>query len=292
MLSFRVRTFERHDILFFRFIERATFLDLLVPATIMTLLAGHPLLQTHYGDREPNADDDAAPRAATPAQDRLTDSSGSSSEDDAADDEDYVQRSSSDSSSSSSSSASSRSASPAGSSSDDEPVEPQDNLIRQSPYGPTVCDFFYDRLDTRPMSAEVTVPECFRDGSCCAFFGSLEPIRKICSDTRNPTRSTVCSHVGRGAVKDRRVHEMGHFYTFLCLECRVSRRSWSSLVNMPLHKKKHLIKANHTFVAIGAGTQRFNEFRDWLRQYHPRYLDLFELGPGNLVRFKNAARER
>ena len=142
------------------------------------------------------------------------------------------------------------------------------------------------------MSDEVNVPECFRDDSCCAFFGSLEPIRKICSDTRNPTRSTVCSHVGRGAVKDRRVHEMGHFYTFLCLECRVSRRSWSSLVNMPLHKKKHLIKANHTFVAIGAGTQRFNEFRDWLRQHHPRYPDLFELGPGNLVRFKNAARER
>ena len=263
---------------------------MLVPATIVALLAAHPLLRAHYDQPLNPAEDE--PRAATPAQDRLTDSSGSSSEDDAADDEDYVQQSSSDSSSSSSSSASSRSASPVDSSSDDEPVEPQDNLIRQSPYGPTFCNFFYDRLDTRPMSDEVTVPECFRDRSCCAFFGSLEPIRKICSDTRNPTRSTVCSHVGRGAVKDRRVHEMGHFYTFLCLECRGSRRSWSSLVNMPLHKKKHLIKANHTFVTIGAGTQRFNEFRDWLREHHPRYLDLFEMGPGNLVRFKNTARER
>ena len=141
-----------------------------MPATIITLLAGHPLLREHYGERASRDDDDEEPRAATPAQDRLTDSSGSSSEDDAADDEDYVQRSSSDSSSSSSSSASSRSASPVDSSSDDEPVEPQDNLIRQSPYGPTFCNFFYDRLDTRPMSDEVTVPECFRDRQLLRVF--------------------------------------------------------------------------------------------------------------------------
>ena len=234
MLSFRVCTFEHHDILFFCFIERATFLDLLVPATIITLLAGHPLLQAHFGERAPNADEDDELRAATPVHNRLTDSSGSSSEEDAADAEDYVQQSSSDSSSSA---ASSRSASPVDSSSDYEPVEQQDDLVRQSPYGPSFCNFFYDRSDTRPMSDGVTVPLCFRDDSCCEFFGDLVPIRKICSDTRNPTRSTVCSHMGRGAVKDRRVHEMGHFYTFLCLECRGSRRSWSSLVNMPLHKK-------------------------------------------------------
>ena len=241
----------------------------------MTLLAGHPRLREHYGEQPPIDDEDEEPRAATPAQDRLTDSSGSSSEEDAADDEDYVQQSSSDSSSPA---ASLRSTSPVDSS-----VEQQDDLVRQSPYGPTFCNFFYDRPDTRPMSDGVTVPLCFRDDSCCEFFGDLVPIRRICSDTRNPTRSTVCSHVARGAVKDRRVHEMGHFYTFLCLECRGSRRSWSSLVNMPLHKKKHLVKANHTFVTIGAGIQRFNEFRDWLRAHHPRYLDLFELGPGNLV---------
>ena len=57
-------------------------------------------------------------------------------------------------------------------------------------------------------------------------------------------------------------------------------------------QKKHLVKANHTFVTIGAGIQRFTEFCDWLRAHHPRYLDLFELGPGNLVRFKQAARAR
>ena len=262
---------------------------MLVPATLLTLLADHPLLRHHYGDEPRSPVSDAEQRADTPAQNRLTDSSGSSSEEDAADDSDYVQQSSSESSSSA---ASSRSASPVDSSSDDEPVEQQDDLVRQSPYGPTFCNFFYDRPDTRPMSDGVAVPQCFRDDSCCAFFGSLAPIRRICSDTRNPTRSTVCSHVGRGAVKDRRVHEMGHFYTFLCLECRGSRRSWSSLVNMPLHKKKHLVKANHTFVTIGAGTQRFTEFQDWLREHHPRYLDLFEMGPGNLVRFKQAARER
>ena len=143
---------------------------MLVPATILTLLAEHPLLRHHYEDAPRSPVNDAEQRAATPAQDRLTDSSGSSSEDDAADDEDYVQRSSSDSSSSSSSSASSRSASPVDSSSDDEPVEPQDNLIRQSPYGPTFCNFFYDRLDTRPMSDEVTVPECFRDRQLLRVF--------------------------------------------------------------------------------------------------------------------------
>ena len=120
---------------------------------------------------------------------------------------------------------------------DDAPFEPQDDLSRQSPYGQDTCTFYYDRLDNRPMSAGVNIPQCFRDTSCCAFHGDLDPIRKICSDTRNPTHSTVCSHVGRGAVKDRRVHEMGHFYSFFCLECRGSRRSWSSLVNMPLHKK-------------------------------------------------------
>ena len=121
---------------YFVFTERATFLDILVPATILTLLAEHPRLRNHYDGRLPAAAEEEQ-RPATPAQDRLNDSSGSSSEDDAADDEDYVQHSGSDSSSSSSSSAS-----PAGSSSDDEPVEPQDNLIRQSPYGPTFCDFF------------------------------------------------------------------------------------------------------------------------------------------------------
>ena len=57
-------------------------------------------------------------------------------------------------------------------------------------------------------------------------------------------------------------------------------------------QKKHLVKANHTFVTIGAGIQHFTEFRDWLRAHHPRYLDLFELGPGNLVRFKQTARAR
>ena len=111
----------------------------------MRLLAGHPLLRGHYYEqpRSPHIDEDQ--RVASPAHDRLTDSSGSSSEEDAADDEDYVQQSSSDSSSSA---ASSRSASPVDSSSDDEPVEQQDDLVRQSPYGPTFCNFFYDRPDT------------------------------------------------------------------------------------------------------------------------------------------------
>ena len=257
----------------------------------MTLLAGHPRLQAPLRRAAPRPDpmSDAEPRAATPAQNRLTDSSVRRLK--------MTPRATvimfihSDSESLSSGS-SSRSASPVDSSSDDEPVEQQDDLVRQSPYGPNICIFHHDRPDNRPMSDGVAVPQCFRDDDCCAFFGGLVPIRKICSDTRNPTRSTVCSHVGRGAVKDRRVHEMGHFYTFLCLECRGSRRSWSSLVNMPLHKKKHLVKANHTFVTIGAGIQRFTEFRDWLRAHHPRYLDLFELGPGNLVRFKQAARAR
>ena len=204
-----------------------------MPATIMTLLAAHPRLQDHYGAQPlvPAEDDD--PRADTPEQhNRLTDSSSSSSEDDAAGNSDYVVRSDSESQSSA---ASSRSVSPVDSSSDEEPVEPQDDLARQSLYGPNICNFYHDRPDNRPDG--VAVPQCFRDDSCCAFFGGLVPIRKICSDTRNPTRSTVCSHVSRGAVKDRRIHEMGHFYTFLCLECRGSRRSWSSLVNMPLHKK-------------------------------------------------------
>ena len=264
---------------------------MLVPATIVSLLAAHPLLRAHY-ERPLNPAEDALiePRADTPAQNRLTDSSGSLSEDDAADDDDYVQQSSSESSSSA---ASSRSASPVDSSSDDEPVEQQDDLIRQSPYGPTFLQFLPRQTrHVGPCLMGLLSPQCFRDDNCCAFFGGLAPIRRICSYTRNPTRSTVCSHVGRGAVKYRRVHEMGHFYTFLCLECRGSRRSWSSLVNMPLRKKKHLVKANHTFVTIGAGTQRFTEFQDWLREHHPRYLDLFEMGPGNLVRFKQAARER
>ena len=64
-------------------------------------------------------------------------------------------------------------------------------------------------------------------------------------------------------------------------------RRWSTC----LSTKKHLVKANHTFVTIGAGIQYFNEFRDWLRVHHPRYPDILELGPGNLARFKKL-RER
>ena len=161
-----------------------------MPATIITLLAGHPRLRHHYGEQPPVDENDEEPRAATPAQDRLTDS-GSSSEDDAADDEDYVQRSSSDSSSSSL--ASSRSASPVDSSSDDEPVEPQDDLIRQSPYGPTFCNFFTTDSTLVPCLMRLPSPNASVTAAVARFSGIWNRSEKSVRtpETRRAQRSAV-----------------------------------------------------------------------------------------------------
>ena len=272
-----------------------TFLDVLLPASLMLLLPYCPLLQNHYGPRV-----DLGLRADIPQQpeiheeplnnyDRHTDISDSSSEADNPDGSDFVASDNE----SQSSGASSQPASPAGpASDDDEPDPPQDNFIRQSPYGQNTCAFYYDRLDNHPVSERVKLPECFRNADCCKFIGDRAAIRKNCTDHQHPHPSTVCTHVRRGAVKDRRAHEMGHFYSFICVDCRDSRRSWPSLVNMPFHKKKFLVKHEHTFVTVSAGAYYYGKFCQWLSVNRPQYLDSFEMGPGNLVHVKKGARER
>ena len=85
----------------------------------------------------------------------------------------------------------------------------------------------------------------------------------------------MCNYRGTGQVKDRRTHEYGHFYSFICIDCLTVRRSWPSL--MAAHKAD---RRSHSFAIVGVdGWERFME---WVRGNHLSVSRAFRLGAGNL----------
>ena len=116
----------------------------------------------------------------------------------------------------------------------------QDLYYQKNPYGEgnNQCKMHANVTDTREIG-DGKLPDVF--SSRGVSFGSKDPAKRIFSDNTINRNSIFCSHSSKGiSAKDRRAHEAGHFYSFICVQCVTVRRSWASLVSTAEHRRKTL----------------------------------------------------
>ena len=241
-------------------------LDLLTLASVTALLPSCPNLRRQF-----------APTVRLEETEREGDDSSVSSEESEPDNENDADFSPPQSSASSSQS---------GSDDDDDDTEDdinyeQDLHYQKNPYGEgnNQCKMHANVTDTREIG-DGKLPDVFFSRG--VTFGSKDPAKRIFSDNSINRQSIFCTHKSKGiSAKDRRAHEAGHFYSFICVECATVRRSWASLVSTPEHRRKVIDHNRHTFAVVGV--DGWGLFSVWLRENFPRRKRAFKLGPGRLV---------